>query len=231
MSRIINIGWYWSVPRCTLSMKAFGVLKMARFTKNLIELVINETHCILQWGGDFWTTYSKLVQLHSYVPTTIPAPGHSRSRRQQILSCLDFGGVLSHLLLVDELLHDRPEWSSNCWNLNHKMFKKHASEEPQIWHIIESLKHAEMASDSCSSDSEWHLEAKTSMAGQAALEDDLQEAADQGGFHQLRRMCRSSALFINAACAAKIWPSKTHAESPQLMQWRNFARLSLLLAR
>lgn len=39
--------------------------------KNLAAIVIDEVHCILQWRGDFQTTYSKLGQLHSYVLTTI----------------------------------------------------------------------------------------------------------------------------------------------------------------
>ena len=45
---------------------------MASFTENLVGLVIDEAHCISQWGGDFRTTYSKLGQLRLYVPTTVP---------------------------------------------------------------------------------------------------------------------------------------------------------------
>ena len=35
-------------------------------------IVINEAHCIVQWGGDFRPTYGMLDKLRSFIPPDIP---------------------------------------------------------------------------------------------------------------------------------------------------------------
>ncbi|KIJ10154.1 hypothetical protein PAXINDRAFT_86470, partial [Paxillus involutus ATCC 200175] len=60
-------------PEMCLEHEGFhDLFKSSSFTKNLVALVIDEAHCISQWGGDFRTSYSKLGELRSYVPTTVP---------------------------------------------------------------------------------------------------------------------------------------------------------------
>ncbi|KAK7030656.1 p-loop containing nucleoside triphosphate hydrolase protein [Favolaschia claudopus] len=49
------------------------VLNNPLFTKNIIALVIDEAHCICEWGGDdFRPEYRKIVQLAARLPTGTP---------------------------------------------------------------------------------------------------------------------------------------------------------------
>lgn len=48
------------------------LLKSPGFTKPLVSIVIDEAHCITQWGGEFRMTYDKLADLRSYIPMDIP---------------------------------------------------------------------------------------------------------------------------------------------------------------
>ena len=41
-------------------------------TKDVLAVIMDEGHCISQWGGDFQPTYSQLEQLHAFVPSHIP---------------------------------------------------------------------------------------------------------------------------------------------------------------
>lgn len=47
------------------------VLKDALF-KNICVIIIDEAHCISQWGGDFWKHYGVLEKIWSLVPVSIP---------------------------------------------------------------------------------------------------------------------------------------------------------------
>ena len=41
-------------------------------TKDILVVIINERHCISQWGGDFQPSYSQLEKLWLFVPSHIP---------------------------------------------------------------------------------------------------------------------------------------------------------------
>jgi bloom syndrome protein len=41
-------------------------------TKDILAVIIDEGHCISQWGGDFRPTYSQLEKLRAFVPSHIP---------------------------------------------------------------------------------------------------------------------------------------------------------------
>ncbi|KAF9231489.1 P-loop containing nucleoside triphosphate hydrolase protein, partial [Melanogaster broomeanus] len=80
-------------PEMCLQHEGFReLLKSPDFTKSLVGVVIDEAHCISQWGGDFRTAYSKLGELRSYVPPSIPilatsatlAPGALQEVRQKL---------------------------------------------------------------------------------------------------------------------------------------------------
>ena len=48
------------------------LMKSSDFCNNLVGIVVDEAHCISQWGGDFHVAYGKLGDLRSYVPTNVP---------------------------------------------------------------------------------------------------------------------------------------------------------------
>lgn len=49
-----------------------GLLCSSIYHERLLGVVVDEAHCIVQWGKDFRPTYSKLGKLRSYIPTHIP---------------------------------------------------------------------------------------------------------------------------------------------------------------
>ena len=49
-----------------------NLLCSPRYHEDLIRVVVDEAHCIVQWGGDFQPTYGKLDKIHSFVPTDKP---------------------------------------------------------------------------------------------------------------------------------------------------------------
>ena len=48
------------------------LLTSMEFSKYLRTIIIDEAHCITQWGDKFRDEYSKLGTLRSFVPTTVP---------------------------------------------------------------------------------------------------------------------------------------------------------------
>ena len=68
--------WYQAIlvgPEMCLEHEGFRqLLKSPGFTKPLVSIVIDEAHCITQWGGEFRMTYDKLADLRSYIPMDIP---------------------------------------------------------------------------------------------------------------------------------------------------------------
>lgn len=48
------------------------LLQTPEFTRNVLSIVIDEAHCVLEWGKNFWKAFSELGCLQSFVPATIP---------------------------------------------------------------------------------------------------------------------------------------------------------------
>lgn len=48
------------------------LLSDGQWVKNICALVIDEAHCISQWGGNFRPSYDTLDKLHSFLPPDIP---------------------------------------------------------------------------------------------------------------------------------------------------------------
>ena len=67
-------------------MRFNGLICSPEYHKYLIGVVIDEAHCIVQWGGDFRPTYAKLDKLRLYIPTHIPIYATSATMTQSILS-------------------------------------------------------------------------------------------------------------------------------------------------
>ncbi|TEB27983.1 P-loop containing nucleoside triphosphate hydrolase protein, partial [Coprinellus micaceus] len=61
-----------SPEMCLLHDKFRAFLSDAALSNELAMVVIDEAHCILQWGGDFRKEYGQLSCLHAFFPTHIP---------------------------------------------------------------------------------------------------------------------------------------------------------------
>lgn len=48
------------------------LLRDSKFTKNVLTIVVDEAHCISQWGESFRKKYAELGKLRSYVPNSVP---------------------------------------------------------------------------------------------------------------------------------------------------------------
>ncbi|KIK97805.1 hypothetical protein PAXRUDRAFT_135571 [Paxillus rubicundulus Ve08.2h10] len=114
----------YTSPEMAISNPHFnGLLCSPNYHEHLIGLVIDEAHCIVQWGGDFQPTYSKLDKLWSFMPTHIPL---------YIISATMTPDVL---LEVCRLLHISP---STSFHLNLGNDRKNIS-RVEVALIIDSL--------------------------------------------------------------------------------------------
>ena len=74
-------------PEMSLRHAGFrSVLSDPRFSKYLIAYVVDECHCISQWGGEFRPTYRELSDLRAFVTEDIPILAASATLPQDALS-------------------------------------------------------------------------------------------------------------------------------------------------
>lgn len=57
---------------CLEHIKFREIVASPSFSRNICAIVVDEAHCISQWGGDFRTKYAALQKLRSLFPPTIP---------------------------------------------------------------------------------------------------------------------------------------------------------------
>ncbi|KAH9952965.1 P-loop containing nucleoside triphosphate hydrolase protein, partial [Russula dissimulans] len=64
------------------------LMRSIYFTKNILAIVIDEAHCVSQWGdvNGFWKHFGELGQLHSFVPTSVPFLATSATLPSRVLS-------------------------------------------------------------------------------------------------------------------------------------------------
>jgi superfamily II DNA helicase RecQ len=48
------------------------LMRSPNYTKTIAMIVIDEAHCVSQWGADFRKKYGELEKLRSFVPTSVP---------------------------------------------------------------------------------------------------------------------------------------------------------------
>jgi len=74
-------------PEMAISNPRFkDLLCSAKYSTCLIGIVIDEAHCIVQWGGDFRPTYGMLDKLRSFIPRHIPLYVTSATMTPNVLS-------------------------------------------------------------------------------------------------------------------------------------------------
>ena len=59
-------------PEHLVSKKAFDSFRKNQWVKNNVKLaavVVDECHCVVQWGADFRTSFKQLFQLKSIFPS------------------------------------------------------------------------------------------------------------------------------------------------------------------
>jgi superfamily II DNA helicase RecQ len=49
-----------------------ALLRSTDFTKNIAAIIVDEGHCISQWGDNFRKRFADLGKLRSYVPCSVP---------------------------------------------------------------------------------------------------------------------------------------------------------------
>lgn len=75
----------------------------------IYAFIVDEAHCISQWGGDFRQAYSELSKLRAYVPRGTPVAAFSATMTPRVLAeveeCLQIDGTAAYHL---NLGNDRP---------------------------------------------------------------------------------------------------------------------------
>jgi superfamily II DNA helicase RecQ len=61
-----------SLEMCLDHPEFSKLLRDAKFTKNVLSIIVDEAHCVSQWGESFRKKYAELGKLRSYVPTSVP---------------------------------------------------------------------------------------------------------------------------------------------------------------
>src|SRR6267154_4930603 len=73
-------------PEMCLEHGAFReILTDENFSKNICAIIVDEAHCISQWGGDFRKLYALLEKLHAFFPLGIPILATSAMLNQPVL--------------------------------------------------------------------------------------------------------------------------------------------------
>ena len=57
---------------CLEDMRFSKLLWTSDFTRDVLSIIIDEAHCVLEWGENFQKAFSELSHLQSYVPVMIP---------------------------------------------------------------------------------------------------------------------------------------------------------------
>ena len=57
---------------CLDHIKFSALLRSANFAKNIAAIIVDEAHCVSQWGEHFRKRYADLGKLRSYVPCSVP---------------------------------------------------------------------------------------------------------------------------------------------------------------
>ncbi|EGN98074.1 hypothetical protein SERLA73DRAFT_109409 [Serpula lacrymans var. lacrymans S7.3] len=63
-----------------------GLLCSPAFQRRMLGYIINEAHCISQWGRDFRPAYSQVDQLRSFLPLNIPVYATSATMTPNVLA-------------------------------------------------------------------------------------------------------------------------------------------------
>ena len=61
-----------SLEMCLDDTQFSKLLRMPDFTRNVLSIVIDEAHCVSEWGENFRKAFGELGRLRSYVPTMVP---------------------------------------------------------------------------------------------------------------------------------------------------------------
>ena len=89
------------------------LMRSTDFTKNVLAFVVDEAHCISQWGEHFRKRFSELGRLRCYVPTSVPFLATSATLPPLVLaevrSKLNLSGEDTYLV---NLGNDRPNITS-----------------------------------------------------------------------------------------------------------------------
>lgn len=94
---------------CLEHPKFSKLLRMPQFTQDILAFVVDEAHCISQWGDLFRKKYADLGKLRSFVPDSVPILATSATMPPHILNDIRLKLCLSEFrTFIVNLGNDRP---------------------------------------------------------------------------------------------------------------------------
>lgn len=92
-----------------------SLLAMPAYHKRMTGIVVDEAHCISQWGGDFRPAYGELDKLRLFIPLDVPIYATSAMMTPSVLN------EVRHILHIDpdnsfflNLGNDRCNMTQEC---------------------------------------------------------------------------------------------------------------------
>ncbi|KAF8240043.1 hypothetical protein L208DRAFT_1164063, partial [Tricholoma matsutake] len=61
-----------SLEMCLEHPKFSKLMCTLKFTQDILAFVVDEAHCIFQWGNLFWKKYADIRKLWSFIPDYVP---------------------------------------------------------------------------------------------------------------------------------------------------------------
>ncbi|KAF8168911.1 P-loop containing nucleoside triphosphate hydrolase protein [Pholiota molesta] len=105
--------------------------------KDIVAIIIDEAHCIGQWGGDFRTAYAELAKLRAFFPPHIPVLATTATATLQTLRDIRLSlGIDAATSFFLNLGNDRPNISYHVHRMNsaidYEALRPHITREANV---------------------------------------------------------------------------------------------------
>ena len=123
-------------PEMCIQHPAFHeLIQSATYTKHIGGIVIDEAHCISQWGDNFRPEYSNLISLQSLVPLGVPMYATTATTPPVVLEGIRRSiGVEGNKSFHLNLGNDHPNIASKV------QYMKSANDFEALWFLAEGVR-------------------------------------------------------------------------------------------